>query len=187
MWHISRLQTTTENHKGRIIKGTGYFSSRSAAGRVGAACSRVRTTRANRTDTDLFPLESFDVFYFRLPIQPVHGPVKTNENKSKWSASGNGANDAGAPRDEVDVSPKQRHICHRRRHENQFHIQIFLSEVAFLLSDNHWQHGLAESRLRGRDFSPCTKWYGAPPAGAWPKSVARSTPRKRTSPAALSL
>ena len=44
--------------------------------------------------------------------------------------------------------PMQRHIGHRRGHQNKLYVQIFLSEVAFLLSDDHWQHGLAKSRNR---------------------------------------
>lgn len=77
---------------------------------------------AKRADADLFSLESFDVFYFRFRVQPVHGPVETNKDKFKWSAAGNRANDAGTARDEVDVAPKQRHIGHRRSHENKLHI-----------------------------------------------------------------
>src|SRR4029434_3838926 len=103
---------------------------------------------AKRADADLLSPEPFDVFYFRFRVQPVHGPVETNKDKFKWSAAGNRANDAGTARDEVDVAPKQRHVGHSRSHENKLHVQIVLSEVAFLLSNDHRQHRLAKSRDR---------------------------------------
>src|SRR4030095_10074917 len=105
-------------------------------------------TGTKRAHPDLLSPKVFDLFYFRLRIEPVHGPVVTEKDKFKRSAPGDSAHHARPARDEVDVPPDQRHIRHRRGHQDQFYIQILLSKVAFLLSDDHRQHGLAERRNR---------------------------------------
>ena len=55
------------------------------------------------------------------------------------------------------------------------------------LGSDKLRHGGPNIYL-GENFKPrCTRWYGDPRAGAWPWSPARSSPRKCTPPAALSL
>ena len=77
---------------------------------------------AKRADADLFPLSPLTSFISGFAYSQCMGRLKQIKTNLSGAPRAIALITLGPLGDEIDVAPEQRHIGHRRGHENKLHI-----------------------------------------------------------------